>query len=187
MPDGIEFPTLPIIPKIFNEEDTARLKELEALRTQMSQVYQTKFSPEAWAKVNPMEKLSREMLVRFAPVIKPAIPWQWGWDYGLTPEQNQQYTIKVETEYKELVRKQKVDELTPAIQEGIKQLALVGTPITDSSTLNQTFKSIGLYFNEEEIANIVAYADAVSKMTKEDLLTIGTPQADNRDCWMNGY
>ena len=62
MPNGIEFPVLPTIPKVFNEEDAARLKELETLRTQMSQVYQAKFSPEAWAKVSPLEKLSRHML-----------------------------------------------------------------------------------------------------------------------------
>ena len=59
MPNGVE---LPAFPTQFTEKEQKRLEELKEQRKKVEEIYQAKFTPEAWAKVPPVEKAVRKVL-----------------------------------------------------------------------------------------------------------------------------
>jgi hypothetical protein len=138
----------------------------------MEQIFKTKFSQEAWSNVSAPEKAARTTIsgTFFEPIVKAVTPWQWGFDYGLTPELAQEERVKVETEYQELLRRQEVSRVAPMIQDTLRRMALTqeGSP-TDKASLTSIFKLNELGFNEEDIAGITSYAQRVRLATPEQL------------------
>jgi len=173
-------PILPILPEFptqWGEGEQERLKTLKEQKTQMEELYKTKFAPEAWEATPFPERLFRGMLpgTVFEPIISKLTPWQWGFDYGVTPEQARERMQKAEDEYSELLRMQRVVTILPSIQNTLRALALANaTIITTREELDKYFKLSRLGFTEEEQAYVVTFAQDLLGMSKEDL-TSGEP------------
>ena len=169
MPNG-DATAFPKFPSLFTPKDAERLATLEAQRKEIEQVFQAKFTPGAWAKVPAVEKAVRGFLPPWtAPLVKVVTPADWGWDFGFTPEQAQEKRIEIEEDYKELVRKQRVNKLVPAITETLRTLALTENIITDAGQLREIFKLEELGFNEDEIGYISSFAQRLIGATKEEI------------------
>jgi len=174
---------LPPFPTTWGEEEQSRLDVLEKQKAQMEQIYAQKFTPEAWAKVPAIERVVRGFVsgTAFERPIALFTPWRWGYDYGLTPEIAADRLIGVETEYKELLRKQTVLDQLPFIEKSLEYLALLGTPVTDSTELKQRFQELNTNFNEDELAWVASYAQRLAQMSREDILkkvSTGLPTTD---------
>ncbi|MGW8177289.1 MAG: hypothetical protein ACWGQW_00610, partial [bacterium] len=164
----------PKFPTQFTEQEAARLKEIEEEKKKIEQVYQAKFTDEAWSKVNPVEKFARWALPEFTQGLVGAIaPDDWGWDYGYTPEQVQEYRTNLEVEYKELARQEKVTRLLPLVLGSLELAILTGEPIESGSELvARAFPAdMNSDFNEEEKNFITAYGQALLTASKEDILS----------------
>ena len=174
---------LPPFPTTWGKEEQSRLDVLEKQKAQMEQIYAQKFTPEAWAKVPAIERVVRGFVsgTAFERPIALFTPWRWGYDYGLTPEIAADRLIGVETEYKELLRKQTVLDQLPFIEKSLEYLALLGTPVTDSTELKQRFQELNTNFNEDELAWVASYAQRLAQMSREDILkkvSTGPPITD---------
>lgn len=166
-------PTLPKFPTVFGEEEEKRLQEVEKQKTQMEEVYKTKFTPEAWAGMSKAEVGLRRGLAGtvFAPSLTLA-PWEWGFDYGLTPEEAQERLVETQSEYEELLRMQRVVTLLPSIQNSLRALAL--TPdklVTTREDMNKYFKLGELGFTDEEQNYLVAFAQSLIHQSPEDIIS----------------
>jgi len=165
-------PKLPSFPTAFGETEEKRLQEVEKQKTQMEEVYKTKFTPEAWAAMSPAEKGLRQGLAGtvFAPATALA-PWEWGFDYGLTPDEAQERLVTNEAEYQELLRMQRVVSLLPSIQNGLRALAVTpGKMITTREDLNKYFKLDQLGFTDDEQEYVVAFAQGLIHQSPEDII-----------------
>lgn len=169
MANGTAFPGFPTT---FGEKETKRLKELEEQRRAIEEAYRVKFSKEAWARTPAPEKAVRAVTppwlagaVRILPGEAPTL------GYGFTPEQFQERAAEVETEYKELARRQKVTELLPNIQADLVVSSLAGEPITDTSDLLSTFPELRSDFTDEEINYLARLGQTLSRSTPEQILS----------------
>lgn len=168
----IEIPGLPAFPTTWSEEEEKRLKGLEEQKTHMEELFQTKFSPEAWAKVSAPERIFRGWLAEtaFQQPIKAISPWKWGFDYGVTPEQARIKQIEVEAEYQELLRMQRVISTLPMIQKTLRALALSKQlKVTTKEELDKYFKLGQIGFTEEETSYVVEFARSLLQSTPEQL------------------
>lgn len=168
---GNEFPKFPTQ---FTEEEASRLEKIKEQRKQMEQVYQSKFTQEAWSKVNPIEKAVRWWLPSFtAPLVKAVTPWQWGWEYGFTPEQAQEKRTDLEIEFKELAREEKVTRLLPVVLGSLEIAVLSGEPIESATDLVQrAFPSdMSQDFTDEEKEFISSYGRYILTVSKEDIIS----------------
>lgn len=167
--NGLAFPTFPTQ---FSEEEQKRLTEIEEQKKKMLEVYQTKFAPAAWAEVSLPEKGLRNLLPSWlSGVVGAATPWEWGWDFGFTPEQAQDELFKLEEEFKELTRQKKVTRLLADIQTDLMVAALSGSPITDISQLLSNFPELRTDFTEDELSYITALAQNLLHATPEQILS----------------
>ena len=171
MVTGTEFPRFPTE---FTEDEAERLNQLEQQKSQMEQIYQQKFSEQAWAKVPAPEKFLRNLLPTWTRPLVQALPGTAEtWDWGYTPEQFRHEQQKVFEEYKELAREEKVTRLLPTILGSMELAYLSGEPITSPSEfVAKVFPSeISQDFTEEEKQFITSYGYAMLRASKEDILS----------------
>ena len=165
---------LPKFPTAFGEKEQRRLEELEAQKRQMQEIFKTKFSPDAWKQVSLPERATRKLLAdtNLVPFVKAITPWQWGWDFGFTPEQHRAEVDKVATEYKELARRERVTGMLPTVMESIRNLALSNESlITDIDQLKAIFKLDKLGFTDEEAGFVAQYARSLINAPPEALVS----------------
>ena len=171
---GLTLPTLPEFPTQWGEKEEGRLQTLAEQKTQMEELYKTKFSPEAWKATPFPERAIRGLLpgTVFEPIIGALTPWQWGFDYGVTPKQAREKMQQAEEEYSELLRMQRVVTILPSIQNTLRALALTDiTIITTREELDKYFKLSSIGFTEEEQAYVVEFARGLLATSKEDLVS----------------
>ncbi len=160
--------SFPSFPSVFGEKEASRIKELETQRATMQQVWNQKFTPQAWSNMNPVEQKLRQ-----TPIVNKLISWftphSAGWDYGFTPQQAQQQMEDVEFEYKELARRQKVNTILPDIMNNMVAAALAGTPLKTPSEIIPS----GLMddFNEADKTYLVQFGERLAKSTPEQILS----------------
>jgi hypothetical protein len=169
---------LPEFPTLFTPEDEARKQELEKQKQAMLGIYQQKFATNAPSAPSPPEAALRKFvqptfLSKIARVLTPA---DWGYDYGMTPDEAQKRLNEVSTELQELNRKEQVTNLIEPIQNTLRMLALSGEAVTSTDELNQLFKLDQLGFTDEEKAYLATYARSmltVSSTTLAEGETVG--------------
>ena len=168
-----ELPALPAFPTLFGEEEAKRLEEIEEQRKRVEEVHRGKFTPEQWAKVPAPEKLVRRLLPPWVtPVAKVLTPWEWGWEFGFTPEQAEKKRLELEEEYKELVRRERVTRVLPSVKNTLRALALTDADmVTDIGELRSIFKLDELGFTEEEAGYISSFAQRLIRATPEEIVS----------------
>ena len=165
-----EFPKLPPFPTLFTPEDEERLRKIEEQRRQLEKVFQTKFTPEAWAKLPLPERAMREFLPPWlTPVAKVVTPEEFGVDFGFTPAQAQEKRLELEEEYKELLRKQRITRILPLVKETLRALAFTKDVITDATELRSIFKLGEMGFSEDEIGYVTGLAQRLLTASPEEL------------------
>jgi hypothetical protein len=168
-PPATSFPTFPTS---FGDKEAQRLKDLTAQKAEMEKVYQQKFSPEAWASTNPLEKGTRNILSGLSWLTTPiswVTPASWGFDYGVNPEQAQQKMNDVTSEYKELVRAQKVTTVLPDLTNHMIASALSGKPLMSIAEILP--EGMRDDFNESEKAYLAAIGQRLANATPEEIMS----------------
>ncbi len=166
--DYTKFPTL------FGQKEQDRLKAVEQQNKEMVKLWQGEFSPQAWANTGVPEKAIRGAVEpgSFLNNIVRIAPPSWGFDWGTTPrtfipqfEQNQ-------AEYQDLLHRQQVTTLVPAIQDTLRLLAMDKTLFpTDKAALDEFFGLTKAGFTDEEIGWVAGYAQKVANTPIEQLIS----------------
>lgn len=169
MPDDL-MPKLPVIPSLFTPEDAKRKVELEAQRKEFAKIYQNKFSPQAWQQTTEAEKGIRQAIGSDnvpSGVVRALTPDDWGFDYGSTPEEAQQFGINLEREIAELRRKERVSGMLETINNDMMLAAQSGNPISVNDLLKR-FPEIK-NFNATEQQIVTDSAKILSGATQEEI------------------
>ena len=167
-------PTLPTFPTTWGEEETKRLELLKEQKARMDELYKTKFAPEAWARVSVPERFVRGLLPGsvYEPIVRALTPWQFGFEYGVTPEQAKAKMLEAEAEVIELLRMQRVVTVLPSIQNTLRMLALTeATIVMTEEELNEYFKLSKLGFTEEEKGYVADFARSLLSISPEELVS----------------
>jgi hypothetical protein len=160
--------SFPQFPSLFGDKEAARLKEVAAQRSTMQQVYNQKFNPESWSQVNPVERAARAI-----PGLRDMINWfpttDSTWDYGFNPDQAKQQLDDMEIEFKDLSRRQSVNNVLPDLINNMVARALSGKPVANFA------EAIPVGLRGDFLDADQAYIDKIGKQlarsTKEEILS----------------
>jgi len=167
MPDPSGF-SLPPFPSLYSAKEAKRLKELETQRADMQKVYQANFTDTAWSNKNPVEKIARNLPV-VNSLVNLVTPPDVGWSYGYTPSQYKEKETRVETEFQELSRKQKVSSVLPDIQSHMIASAMVGKPLTSIDKIVP--EGLTSNFNQADKDYLEAMGRKLAISTPEEIIS----------------
>jgi len=166
---------IPEFPTLYGEEERKRQAKLAEQKSQIEELFRTKFDVEAWANLPGPERAIREFIaksegpVSFSGFAGLVSPWEWGFDYGVIPSQARERQQEVEAEYDELIRKEKVTTVLPLIQNTLRILAMAGESVPGD--FDSFFKLDKLDFTPEEKAYLYRFEMSLKFAKPEELLS----------------
>jgi len=166
MPNQDEATQFPEFPTLYTESDRQRLANLRQQAQEMKDIYHQNYTQEAWSQKSWLERAARRVgYAATAPMeVLPGIDRPL-----ITPEEIEKQRLALKEEIDELTRREYVIDRLPGILDDMRALALMGSPITDTTELNQRFKDISQWFTPEEEGFLVRYGQALSKATPEEI------------------